>query len=377
MIRLVLSAFLSVLCLIPVQAQYQLLYSQEILMDGQKKKTGKRSGFVHVFNPAIISFSEGAEHTSISVEMVEDLVFVQSTIVGKTYPFSTKYQLRGKLYYVNPLTGEEAFFDYAKGMNWEEELHQKLKKKRHRKSLDKNLQEYTAKIGEKSMTIVVRTDITNEQQEGLFQDFFYDGFLIVEKRISDRSKRLERIVKLESIHPSDLSIQALEDKIHQNRALVLANQDLARDSVSLGERLPNIMIKNAVNESLISLQEYEGNGKYLLLDFWGTWCKPCIASIPELEAFYQEHKDQIDLVSLDYRDYNIHQVRAKIEETGMYWTQGIITDKINDILNPESFFPGIILLDDELKIVLRSHAKKGLEQAAIILDQDKSSNSNN
>ena len=31
-------------------------------------------------------------------------------------------------------------------------------------------------------------------------------------------------------------------------------------------------------------------GKVIVLNFWATWCAPCVAEIPELKAFYEEHK---------------------------------------------------------------------------------------
>lgn len=34
----------------------------------------------------------------------------------------------------------------------------------------------------------------------------------------------------------------------------------------------------------------EFRGKYVLLDFWATWCKPCLADIPKLKELYAKHK---------------------------------------------------------------------------------------
>jgi thiol-disulfide isomerase/thioredoxin len=38
----------------------------------------------------------------------------------------------------------------------------------------------------------------------------------------------------------------------------------------------------------VGLDSYRG--KLLLLDFWATWCPPCVLEVPELNAFYAEHR---------------------------------------------------------------------------------------
>lgn len=43
----------------------------------------------------------------------------------------------------------------------------------------------------------------------------------------------------------------------------------------------------------ISLSDYRG--KWVLVNFWGTWCPPCLKEIPELVSLHQAHKDK-DLV---------------------------------------------------------------------------------
>lgn len=54
----------------------------------------------------------------------------------------------------------------------------------------------------------------------------------------------------------------------------------------------------------VSVQDIQGNtielinnqGKWLVINYWASWCKPCYEEIPQLNALYQAHKKQGDLL---------------------------------------------------------------------------------
>ena len=56
-------------------------------------------------------------------------------------------------------------------------------------------------------------------------------------------------------------------------------------------------------------------GKWLVMNFWATWCPPCIDEMPELESFHQKHKDSTALVwGITYEDTPVAEVKAFIEK---------------------------------------------------------------
>ena len=46
----------------------------------------------------------------------------------------------------------------------------------------------------------------------------------------------------------------------------------------------------AVNGSKVNLNQYQG--RWLVVNYWATWCPPCIVEMPELQSFHDEHVDK-------------------------------------------------------------------------------------
>jgi peroxiredoxin len=64
-------------------------------------------------------------------------------------------------------------------------------------------------------------------------------------------------------------------------------------------------------------------GKSVIINFWNTWCTPCVQELPELKHFYTQHQTDSDFVMIgivrDPQESN-QTIRAYVNDHGMKWT---------------------------------------------------------
>lgn len=72
--------------------------------------------------------------------------------------------------------------------------------------------------------------------------------------------------------------------------------------LTIGDTIPNIRIDHVLNASNSSQLSELTNGKYYILDFFATWCAPCVKALPELEKFQAQYRDQLMIIPVTYED---------------------------------------------------------------------------
>ena len=133
-----------------------------------------------------------------------------------------------------------------------------------------------------------------------------------------------------------------------------------------GEQAPDFSVTLAGGEAfrLSDLQ-----GKYVLLQFWGSWCGPCRAENPHLADLYEQYKDAgFEIVSVAI-EQNPRNWQRAIEADGMVWKyhtaefsqfKGPLAKLFNIhsipttfLLNPEGVIMGVNLSPERMDKMLR------------------------
>lgn len=119
----------------------------------------------------------------------------------------------------------------------------------------------------------------------------------------------------------------------------------------------------AEDGSSVSLSDYVGKGKYVLVDFWASWCGPCLQETPVLAEVYNKYKDKgFELLGVAVWDRPEDTKRA-IEQHGIIWPQIINAQAVPTDTYGISGIPHIILFAPDGKIVKRNLRGNALKQA--------------
>lgn len=54
-------------------------------------------------------------------------------------------------------------------------------------------------------------------------------------------------------------------------------------------------------------------GKYLVINFWATWCPPCLKEIPAFVEFYKKHSNNVEVLGMNYEGVNINKITDFID----------------------------------------------------------------
>lgn len=136
-----------------------------------------------------------------------------------------------------------------------------------------------------------------------------------------------------------------------------------RRLVQPGQPAPDFNLETP-DGSRMSLSDLKG--KYVILDFWASWCRPCRASFPEMKNIYAKYKDQgLEILGITNDSKKENWLKA-LEEDQLPWKQVIDEFPIRNkpakvaTLYAIPYLPTLILVDPQGVIVGQAKDKHQL-----------------
>ncbi|MDR3235911.1 MAG: AhpC/TSA family protein [Prevotellaceae bacterium] len=171
----------------------------------------------------------------------------------------------------------------------------------------------------------------------------YSGYLLTRQPIDTFNVYYEKLadnVKTGTFkEPLELCAKRYDDYLQRK---------LNEENVKPGAAAPVFTLKNLDGKD-VCLTDIQG--KYIVLDFWGSWCSWCVRGYPRMKEYYAKYKKKVEFVGIACND-NDEDWRNAVQKNELQWTQLFHPKEDNvPIRYAVKGFPTKVILDSEYKIV--------------------------
>lgn len=131
---------------------------------------------------------------------------------------------------------------------------------------------------------------------------------------------------------------------------------ILRNQPTLGKPVANFSLADTAGTQH-SLAAYRG--KYVLLDFWGHWCKPCVQAMPKLNALHQQYANKLAIIGIAMEKVTDAPLWKKairkyavpgLQLSELQWDESPVITSYNI-----TGYPTYLLLDPQGKLLVRAN----------------------
>jgi thiol-disulfide isomerase/thioredoxin len=142
--------------------------------------------------------------------------------------------------------------------------------------------------------------------------------------------------------------------------MVLAQTAYASTGVNVGQEAPDFTLKNLAGKS-VSLKDFRGE-KIVVLDFWASWCGPCLRAIPELNRLQKDYDGKdVQVLGINVRE----RPAAVLSVKKKYMVKYPILLDLNGSVAKEyrvRGIPNLILVDKDGVVQYNGHSPAKLKE---------------
>jgi len=131
--------------------------------------------------------------------------------------------------------------------------------------------------------------------------------------------------------------------------LIVSQHTFSQNKLKVGEKAPKLNItdylQNTPNDKSLE-------NKYILLEFWATWCQTCLEEVPNLNKTQERFKDRKDLVFVSITDESPEKTKKTLER--VKFNSIVVSDQTRKAFNDfvadnkgEIVLPKTVLIDNK------------------------------
>lgn len=225
------------------------------------------------------------------------------------------------------------------------------------------------------MAAIADSAALSAQQKDSLQEEFYNSFN--DKYTAHNTEVLEAnkdnvlsIYALQNIY-ADLSDEKLEEACGSIDSAVAARNSFvasllkgaaARKNTAEGMQFSDFSVMQPDGKEA-RLSDYVGKGKYVLVDFWASWCRPCKHEIPNVKAVYDKYRGKdFDVLSVAVWEKTPQESIDTAKAYGVTWNQIVDAKRIPTDIYGIMGIPHIILFGPDGTIIKRGLYGEAIEE---------------
>lgn len=213
-----------------------------------------------------------------------------------------------------------------------------------------------------------------ENSEFEYPDLIVNGFLVL-KRIKHVNNgeyisfEVKSIEKIESPNFKNVLEEHLKVNIKKKYLPIKENIGLSEKPIKIGDQIDNYTFRNVFKNNLIKLYDITKQKKYTIVEFWGTWCVPCLLANEKIKELKKIHEEKLSIFSVNAYDRNIDKLKKMIKKKQMDWAHGYATEKLLKVFNRKDTFPRLVILNNENEVLFIGNPQVDLDKIKAVLNK--------
>jgi thiol-disulfide isomerase/thioredoxin len=330
------------------------------LLQAQQTKTFRIIGHSNYYNNSKLTVSLGffplSFNECIIAKSITDTVYNPNVVVH-----DGQFELFGSLNYPHPLLvsyydaeknrGQSSEIYFIEGGDVPIDVDDLTKNHTLGKGINnKANQEYGQLKRYYSSVVDTLTHVTNDmgEKQKLMRTYIVqhpDSYVALWDLVVDYSFAREESIKKNILENTDL----FSPVVKKSKTYIALTESLKKSlTLVVGNKFPDIALK----PSLDLKQTLQAN-KFTLIDFWATWCKPCIAQMPDLKKVYSSYNGKgFTLIGISVDKKGNETVLQKVvQKLSLDWPQFWDEDGKEANRFYIDYYPMNFLLDNKGMIV--------------------------